>query len=213
MVTKLYLIRHAEAEGNVVPFFQGGIDTALTDKGKQQLAFLAERFRQIPLDVIYCSPFRRARQTAEAVNQFHGLDMIPEYELREINVGSWEGRKMSDLRTEYPKLFQIWRERMQDFHAPDGDAMRDVYERMRSVMQKIAMENPEKTVAVFSHGCAVRNFLSFVESGSLSGIMDVGWGDNTAVSLVEYDTETGWRLIFKNDSSHLPQDAHTAMPV
>ena len=33
MVTKLYLVRHAEAEGNAEEFFQGNLDTALTEKG------------------------------------------------------------------------------------------------------------------------------------------------------------------------------------
>ena len=80
-------------------------------------------------------------------------------------------------------------------------------------MQKIAAENPGRTVGVFTHGCALRNFLSFLESGSVSGLPEVGWGDNSAVSLAEYDPASGWKLIYKNDSSHLPQDTHTAMPV
>ena len=213
MVTTIYLIRHAEAEGNVVPFFQGSLDTALTEKGEQQLEYLAERFRGIPLDAIYFSPYQRARMTAEAVNRYHNLNMIPEYDLRELNGGSWEGRRITDLRDEYPEEFQVWVEHMQDFQAPNGDAMTEVYARMRRIMQKIADENPGKTVAVFTHGCALRNFLSYVESGSITGLPAVGWGDNSAVSLVEYDTESGWKLIFKNDSSHLPQDAHTALPV
>lgn len=213
MVTTIYLIRHAEAEGNVVPFFQGSLDTALTEKGEQQLEYLAERFREIPLDAIYFSPYQRARMTAEAVNRYHNLNMIPEYDLRELNGGSWEGRRIPDLREEYPKEFQVWVEHMQDFQAPNGDAMTEVYDRMRGIMQKIADEKPGKTVAVFTHGCALRNFLGFVESGSIAGLPAVGWGDNTAVSLVEYDTGSGWKLIYKNDSSHLPQNAHTALPV
>lgn len=213
MVTKLYLIRHAEAEGNLVPFFQGSIDTELTENGKRQIEFLAERFRYIPLDAIYFSPFRRAQMTAEAVNRYHNLNMIPEYELREINGGSWEGRKTTELYKEFPEEFELWKNRMQEFRAPNGDAMTEVYARMEAIMQKIAQENPGRSVAVFTHGCALRNFLSFVEFGSINGIMDVGWGDNTAVSLIEYEPDIGWRLVYKNDSSHLPQDAHTALPV
>ena len=109
MVTKIYLIRHAEAEGNVVPFFQGSIDTALTEKGEQQLEYLAERFRHVPLDAIYFSPYQRARLTAEAVNRYHNLNMIPEYDLRELNGGSWEGRRVFDLRDEYPEKGVVWR--------------------------------------------------------------------------------------------------------
>lgn len=213
MVTKIYLIRHAEAEGNVVPFFQGGIDTELTEKGRQQLEYLAERFRDIPLDAIYFSPYRRAQMTAEAVNRYHRLNMIPEYDLRELNGGLWEGRRIAELQAEYPEEFRVWTERLYDFQAPDGEAMTEIYARICRIMQQIAEENIGKTVAVFSHGCALRNFLSYVEFGTLARMMEVGWGDNTAVALTEYDPESGWKLIFKNDSSHLPQDAHTALPV
>ena len=211
MVTKIYLIRHAEAEGNAVPFFQGSLDTCLTEKGEQQLDYLAARFCDIPLEAIYFSPFQRTRLTAEAVNRNHGLEMIPEYELREINGGKWEGRRIADLHKDYPEAFRLWREKMHEFAAPDGATMCEVYDRMRKAVQHIAEENPGRTIAVFTHGCALRNFLSFVESGTIEGRNAVGWGDNTAVSLAEY--ETGWRLIYKNNSAHLPQGAHTALPM
>ena len=87
MVTTLYLVRHAEAEGNVREFFQGNTDTALTEKGRRQLDCLAERFRDVPLDAVYTSPFQRALQTAEAVNRHHGLPLHQEFALREINGG------------------------------------------------------------------------------------------------------------------------------
>ncbi len=213
MVTKVYLIRHAEAEGNAVPFFQGSLDTCLTEKGERQLDYLAARFVDIPLDAIYFSPYQRTRLTAEAVNRNHHLEMIPEYDLREINGGKWEGRRILDLRDEYPDEFRTWQGRMYEFTAPDGDSMTEVYDRMSRIMQRIVEEHSGKTIAVFTHGCALRNFLSFVESGSIEGLPDVGWGDNSAVSLAEYDTESGWRLIYKNNSAHLPQDSHTALPL
>ena len=210
MVTSVYLVRHAEAEGNQKEFFQGNIDTPLTEKGEQQLEYLAERFRGVHLDAIYFSPFQRTRLTAEAVNRHHGLNMIPEFELREINGGEWEGRSWSDLPSAFPKEYLLWTKDMAHFRAPSGDAMIDVYQRMRAAITAIAAEHAGETVAVFSHGCALRNFLSFAEFGTVNGLPDVGWSDNTAVSLAEYDTDTGaWRLVFKNDSSHLPPELST----
>lgn len=210
MVTKLYLIRHAEAEGNVREFFQGNLDTALTEKGLQQLEPLAERFRKTTLDALYFSPFQRARLTAEAVNRFHRLEMIPEFELREINGGEWEGRAWKDIPELSPEQYENWTKKMWAFCAPFGEAMTGVYERMRNIMTQIARDNPGKTVGVVSHGCALRNFLAFVEFRRIEGLPDVGWSDNTAVSLVEYDDQADkWTLIFKNDSGHLPAELST----
>lgn len=204
MVTRIYLVRHAEAEGNAAEFFQGNIDTSLTDKGLSQLDPLAERFAGIPLDALYFSPYRRTQLTAEAVNRFHDLPMIPEYELREINGGEWEGRAWADLPAAFPESYRQWTQHMAEFEAPSGDTMREVWTRMIEALTRIAGENSGKTAAVVSHGCALRNFLCYAEFGDIERLGDVGWADNTAVSLVEYDSETGWRLIFKNDSSHLP---------
>ena len=209
MVTTVYLIRHAESEGNAQEFFQGNLDTPLTVKGEKQLEYLTERFRDVKLDAIYYSPYRRTELTAEAVNSRHHLKMIPEYDLRELNGGDWEGRRVADLPYDYPAEYRTWCTDMPRFAAPNGDTMQEVYDRICNIITKIAKENPGKTVAVVSHGCALRNFLSFVGSGSIEGLGEVGWSDNTAVSCAEYDTETGWKLIFKNDSAHLPEELGT----
>ena len=75
MITKVYLVRHAEAAGNVAKTFQGHTDCEVTEKGHKQLACLAERFKDVHLDIIYSSPLLRTRQTAAAVNKYHGLDV------------------------------------------------------------------------------------------------------------------------------------------
>lgn len=210
MVTRLYLVRHAEAEGNVREFFQGTRNTALTEKGLRQTDCLAERFRGIALDAVYTSPFRRAVQTAEAVNRHHGLPLIRSSELREIHGGDWEGLSWAEIPERYPAAYARWTGKMQTFCAPRGDAMTAVYARMRRVMTKIALDAAGKTAAVISHGCALRNFLAYVEFHSIDRLGDVGWSDNTAVSLVEYDHGSQkWRLIFKNDSAHLPPELST----
>ena len=44
MTTTLYLVRHAEAEGNWKRTFQGHIDSEVSEKGWTQLDYLARRF-------------------------------------------------------------------------------------------------------------------------------------------------------------------------
>ena len=210
MVTNIYLIRHAEAEGNAKEFFQGNIDTPLTERGEQQLESLAERFRDIPLAALYFSPYQRTRLTAEAVNRYHDLPMQPEYDLREINGGDWEGRRIADLAAAFPESYGTWLHHMGDFQAPNGDAMLDVYRRMYCIITQIAWNYPGRNVAVVSHGCAIRNFLCYAEFRDIHRLGDVGWADNTAVSLVAFDSGTGkFSLVFKNDSSHLPEALST----
>ena len=112
MVTTVYLVRHAEAEGNVNETFQGRVDTEVTEKGMRQLDCLAERFRDIPIQVLYASPLKRTRVTAAAVNRYHQLPVQYLDELMEINGGVWEGKPWADLPRLYPESYRLWQEQM-----------------------------------------------------------------------------------------------------
>ena len=54
-MTTIYLIRHAEAEGNLYRRVHGWYDSRITDRGFRQIAALEERFRDIPVDAVLWS--------------------------------------------------------------------------------------------------------------------------------------------------------------
>lgn len=204
MVTTVYLIRHAEATGNVDETFQGRVDTEVTERGMQQLDHLAERFRNIPIEVLYASPLKRTRATAAAVNRYHQLPVQYMDALMEINGGVWEGKRWADLPGLYPEAYHLWQEQMHLFHIEGGESMQQVFDRMRQAVCGIAAKHPGRRIAVVSHGCAIRNFLCYAAGDDISRLDQVGWADNTAVSRVDFDETGCCRLIFKNDASHLP---------
>ena len=208
-MTKVYFIRHAEAQGNVEEFFQGRTDCEISEKGKLQLEFLAKRFETIDYDAIYSSPLKRAMATANAVNRRLKLPITERDGLIEIHGGVWEGMYWTDIEKKYPTEHNTWKNDMKNFYVEGSERMSEVYERMIKTVTQIVRENDGKTVVVVSHGCALRNYLSYAEFGSPDRLGDVGWSDNTAVSLVEYDDALHPKIIFKNDSSHLPPEAST----
>ena len=54
-MTTIYLIRHAEAEGNLYRIAQGQANSSITDRGERQIQALARRFADIPIDAVYAS--------------------------------------------------------------------------------------------------------------------------------------------------------------
>lgn len=208
-MTRIYLVRHAEAMGNVEEFFQGRTDCEVSEKGKKQLEFLAERFRDIPIEAIYSSPLKRTIETAEAVNKYHDLPIIRDDSLIEINGGVWEGKPWADLPMLYPLEYDLWHNKMQNFYIAEGEKMTEVFDRMKNAVNKIAAENDGRTIAVVSHGCALRNFLCYAMGKPISALKDVGWSDNTAVSLVEYGENGVPKIIFKNSNDHLTGELST----
>jgi broad specificity phosphatase PhoE len=76
MRTRIYFVRHAEAQSNANPDFdasKGALDN-LTEKGQSQAVQLARRFQHIPVEAIYSSVILRAELTAKEIGIVTGLE-------------------------------------------------------------------------------------------------------------------------------------------
>ena len=202
MATTLYIIRHCEAQGNLDGVFQGMSDCDVTVLGKKQLEKLAERFKDIHLDRVYSSPLIRAYKTAEAAANGRAVEIVDD--LREIDGGVIEGMKFEDIFAAYPEVEISWDKTPENFMAPGGEHMSEVYARVWSSITDIVKANPDSTVAVASHGAAIRCLICRVTEGSIKNLKFVNWSDNTAVSKLIFDEDMNCRVEYLNDASHLP---------
>jgi broad specificity phosphatase PhoE len=84
--TRIYLIRHAQSQGNTGEDMATG-DPDLTDVGREQAERLGRRMKDQRLDVIYASPLRRTQQTALSIADPAGLDVLPKHDLVEVTLG------------------------------------------------------------------------------------------------------------------------------
>ena len=74
-MTTIYLIRHAEAEGNRYRRAHGWYNSTITDRGYHQIAELAKRFADTKFDAVYSSDRFRTMITALAIYKTHGLPL------------------------------------------------------------------------------------------------------------------------------------------
>ena len=207
-MTKIYIVRHAEASGNVDHTFQGMIDTDISEGGRRQLERLKERFSKIEIEKIYSSPLKRALATAEAVRADRDIPLEKDEGLCEMMCGVWEGQHWDELQKEYPQEYYNWKNDPVNFCAPTGESMREVYDRITSTMKAIAEKNDSKTIAVVSHGCALRNFMCMVHYGDISYLKNTSWLEHTGVTCLEY-SDGEFKVVFDNDFSHLDDDMST----
>lgn len=208
-MTTVYLVRHAEAEGNISRVFQGHTDCGITEKGKAQLEHLKERFKDIHLDAVYSSPLKRTLATADAVNFYHQLPIIKNEGLIEINGGLFEGQKWEELPTLFPKEYELWQHHHYQFEIENGESMHSVYDRMKKTVLSIVSENKDRSIAIVSHGCALRNFLCFANGISFEELDNTDWCENTGVSKVLFDEDLTPTVEYQNDASHLTADSLT----
>lgn len=87
--------------------------------------------------------------------------------------------------------------------------MRQLFDRIWNVIIRLVKENPGKTIAVTSHGCAIRNFLCRAQGLPIENLNDIDWCDNTAVSIVDFDEELNAAIQLANDASHLDTEVST----
>ena len=102
-MTEIYLIRHAEAEGNIFRRIHGHYNSLLTPRGFRQAAALGKRFENIPLDGCFASDLTRTCQTARAIYVPKGLQLHRDARLRERNLGWWDDYATGYIRYFYPK--------------------------------------------------------------------------------------------------------------
>lgn len=208
-MTRVILIRHCEAEGNRKRIFQGHTDAPISENGKVQLDLLSVRLRNTKIDVLYSSPLVRAYETAKAINRYHHLPILTDRGLMELNGGDWEGIPWADLPSRYPEESKIWNETPYRFSPKNGESMQELYDRIWNTILKIVKANPGKTIAVTSHGCAIRNFLCRAAGGPIEKLSEMDWCDNTAVSIVDFDDGLRPHIRLMNDASHLTGESST----
>lgn len=208
-MTRLYIVRHCEAMGNINRIFHGITDSKISERGVEQLKFLSERFKDIKIDKIYSSPLERTRKTADAVNKYHGLPVIIKENIIEINGGCIEGLPWKQLPELHPELAKDWNLEPHNFAPEGGESMRQLHQRIWEAMNQIIDESRGQTVAVVTHGCAIRNFLCRVMGYPIERLPEVEWCDNTGISMLEVDDHNNFSIGFINDITHLPPELST----
>ena len=205
-MTRLYLIRHCEAEGNQKRLLQGSIDLDISETGARQLEFLGKRFENIHLDRIYSSPLIRTQKTARAVAVPKNMQIEIHEGLRELDCGIYEGRPFHEIFEKFPEFEEIWLYHPQDIDPEGGEPMRVTYERIWKAVLDIVRKNPDKTIAAATHGGVTRCLMCRILYGSIDKLKDTAWTDNTAVTLLEFDEDLKPNVVFFNDASHVPDE-------
>ena len=133
-MTTIYLIRHAEAEGNLYRRAHGWYNSTITDRGYRQIAALAKRFADTKFDAVYSSDRFRTMITALSIYKTHSLPLRTVRALREIDVGYWEDTPWAELERTDPEQLAYFSNDSQKWHVDGCESFAEVRDRMRKVL-------------------------------------------------------------------------------
>lgn len=201
-MTEIYLIRHAQAEGNLYRMMQGHWDGDLTGLGLKQAEALGHRFENVHIDAVYSSDLRRTRLTIEPVCRSHKLPLNTDKRLREINVGPWETGFFADISHETPELMKAFIADQENWYLEGAETYMQVQERAYEALCELAAAHEGKCLAIASHGITIRCILSRISGISINDGVNLPVFGNTAVTRLLYDNGS-FTIDYMNDSSHL----------
>lgn len=203
-MTRIYLIRHCEALGNAKRLFQGTTDLDISELGEIQLSYLAKRFEDIDIDVVYSSPLIRAKKTAHSVADPKNLPVITDDGLAELDGGIVEGKPFAQSFASIEGLADVWNNHPQDLAIENGETMRHAYERIWETVKKIATANKDKNIVIATHGGVLRCLICRLKTNDINELKNISWCENTSVTLVEFDGNFVPDVKYANDHSHVP---------
>jgi len=209
-MTRIVLVRHAEAQGNVTRVFHGWTDSSLTEKGIRQARRLAERMKDENIDCIYSSDLKRAYDTANFIADIKDLDVFIDKKLREINGGDWENISFDDLIKTWPEELFNLNNCLYNLSAPNGENVLDFYARIVSSIERIISENENKNICIVTHGTAIKLILCYFYSRPIEEVETIMWSDNTAVSYITFDNNK-YNVVVESDNSHLDDELSTLL--
>lgn len=178
---RLLLVRHGQSEWNAEKRLQGQADIGLSAKGKKQAEALHPMLQSMSICKTITSDLRRARDTA-AILGF--ADAQPTADLREISVGEWTGRLISDIIAEDGERYAGWR--AGTMSPPAGEGWREFVERTYSVVERERSNGGCDNLLFVCHGGVIRALLDHYLGLAPARIIPVGPASLTALRMPKH---------------------------
>ncbi|HEY6009070.1 MAG TPA: alpha-ribazole phosphatase [Geobacteraceae bacterium] len=171
--TRIYLIRHGEVATAGVPRYNGHADVALSPRGVAQYHELKGRFDGARISACYASDLTRCATGARILGEHLGVEPVLDRNLRELDIGRWEGMTWAELQARYPAEWQARLADIVNYRVPGGENLVDLEGRLMPVINGIVARHRGEEVLVVAHGGANRVILLNAIGAPLSALFNI----------------------------------------
>ena len=182
---RIFLVRHGQTRQHDEPMFIGQYDVPLGDEGRMQAEVLGreiaaamredveaealgmDKFGREPMPAIeriYCSDLSRARETADIICEYVNkilpapVQVKADSGLREINLGEWDGRPISEIRSSFPDEYRRRGENIftHKIREGGGENFYDLQYRVLAAFREILRNDDAKDIIIIAHSGVLR---------------------------------------------------------
>ncbi|MCY9090713.1 histidine phosphatase family protein [Bacillus mojavensis] len=188
-MTAVCLVRHGETDWNLQQKCQGKTDIPLNETGERQAKETGEYLKDFSWDTIVSSPLKRARRTADIINEYLNLPIVEMDDFKERDYGDAEGMPLEERTKRYP-----------DKNYPNMETLEELTDRLMGGLVKVNHAYPNQKVLIVAHGAAIHALLTEISGGDpeLQNTRLV----NACLSNIEF-AEEKWKIKDYNINSHL----------
>ena len=142
---KIYIMRHGQTVWNKKGTIQGRSKNLLSKEGKEQVENQAKNYCNVHFDYIISSPLVRTMQTANIMNKYHGVKILKDNRINEVDQGIYTGRNKSTMTD---KDWKIYKTRSKELGMECFD---DIMKRTLEFVEYIKTNFKDKSILVITH--------------------------------------------------------------
>jgi len=155
------------------PRYNGQTDVALTDYGVEQYHLIKERLADAKISACFTSDLTRCTTGAGIICGAFGIEPTRRIELRELNIGVWEGLTWQEIRSAWPDGWQARLDDLVNYRVQQGENLLDVEARVMPVINEIVERHKGQEVLVVGHGGVNRIVLLNAIGAPLTGVFNI----------------------------------------
>ncbi len=210
MKKRVYFVRHGESEANVKRI-HGGPHHPLTEQGRKQAEFVAERCSKLPVQAVFASTMMRAQQTGEIIAKKLNLPLGTVEGFEELRGPAEFMERSIDEEVVAAAFERINKTAAPGYRIADEENFDDLVRRASKALDFLS-EQKEEHIALVTHGLFLRHMVALAVFGKditpheLYRVTQSFKSENTGITVLEYNPdkpETPWVVRVWNDHAHL----------
>lgn len=159
-----YVVRHGEAEQNKRKILNSNAANVfkLTHEGQKQAKKAAERLADKNIDMIFCSNFPRADETAQIIADEIHVEKIIDDRLREHDMGIFDGKGDADYVRSFADTQERYYKKIQD-----GESFEEMEQRVIEYINFLNRKYTGKKIVIVTHGDVIRAIARYFDRLSI----------------------------------------------
>lgn len=154
---KLYVIRHGQTIVNIKELVNAWNNIGLNKVGKKEASLASNEIKRLHIDLIFCSPLRRTKQTCKIINK-NMIQVVFDKRIIERNSRSMQFKKITKINREE------WYDTNKMIVYKNSEGFKSILERVGKFIDDIKEKYTDKTILIVTHGDVCKAIYSYLNN-------------------------------------------------